>query len=98
MGPVGTGDWGHGLGLDNIIHDIPTSLNTPLYDFPPLLCWVLPDLAHNKGIPCLTDLSANIKAVKVFKAVITFKAFKANHKHNFLQNARMMHKLPVLSA
>ena len=83
----------------NIIRDIPTSLYPPLYDCPPLLCWVLPDLVHNNRIPCLADLSANIKAtaVKAFKAVITFKALKTNHQHNFLQNARMTHKLPVLS-
>ena len=30
---------------------IPASLNPPLYDCPPSLSWVLPDLVHYHGIP-----------------------------------------------
>ena len=64
----------------NIICDIPTSLNPPLYDRPPLLCWVLPDLVHYHGIPCFADLSAVVQ---------TLNAVKPNHKHDFLKDARM---------
>ena len=66
----------------------PASLNPPLYDCPPLLCWILPDLVHNHGIPSPADLSA---VVKVLRAV------EANHQHNFLKDARMTQQELVLS-
>ena len=65
----------------------PDSLNPPLYDCPPLLCWVLPDLVHYHCIPISADLSAVVKGLQ---------AVKANHQHDFLKDARMTHQLPVL--
>ena len=65
---------------------VPAFLNPPLYDCTPLLSWVFPDIVHNHCIPCFADLSAVVKALQ---------AVKANHQHNFLEDARMTQHEPV---
>ena len=46
-----------------IVIIIQASPKPPLYDFPPFLGWLLPDLVHDHGIPWPAHLSAVVKAI-----------------------------------